>query len=34
MSSINSMQPFLDYFGFQQAASGTGIIFGLYTIGT
>lgn len=33
MSSINSMQPFLDYFGFEQANKSTGIIFGVYTIG-
>lgn len=33
MSAINTMAPFLDYFGFQQAAPSTGILFGVYTVG-
>jgi hypothetical protein len=33
MSNINAMQPFLDFFGFEEAQASTGILFGMYTVG-
>jgi hypothetical protein len=33
MGAINTMKPFLSYFGLQEAAASTGIWFGVYTVG-
>ncbi|KAI9633105.1 general substrate transporter [Dioszegia hungarica] len=34
MSSVNSMTQFQDYFGLISASTGTGILFGVYTVGS
>jgi hypothetical protein len=33
MSVINTMEPFLNFFGLKEAEKSTGIVFGIYTIG-
>lgn len=33
MSSVNSMITFQEYFGLESASTGTGILFGIYTVG-
>ena len=34
MSAVNSMSQWYNYFGLGQATAGTGVVFGMYTVGT